>query len=250
MQPRIHLVEEVARMWGYERIHRTVPAGAGRRSAGLSRVQRERRKVRSHLSAWGYDEAWTTTFLAPGDLERAGLEPEAVEVENPLDRSESILRTSLVPGLLKAARFNADRQIEQVALFEIGTVFALPSGELTVPDEAEHLGVIVAAGPAERGDDKVASEAVVRTWTWLAEALRLAGWTMEPGGSRGWHQGRSARLIGSHGDIGTVGELAPEVVEGYGLSGRVAMLSVSLDSVYAEPRRDLRSREVEPVPGV
>ena len=99
----IDLVEEVARMWGYHRIDRSLPRGRARQARGLSGFQVERRKVKGLLAAWGYEEAWTTTFLAPGDLERARLDPAAVEVENPLDRSESILRTSLLPGLLKAA---------------------------------------------------------------------------------------------------------------------------------------------------
>ena len=72
--------------------------------------------MRSILAGAGVSEAWTTTFLGPGDLERAGLPGEAVQVENPLDSSESLLRSSLIPGLLKAVRFNVDRQEDDVPL--------------------------------------------------------------------------------------------------------------------------------------
>ena len=149
----IDIVEEVARMWGYRRIERSLPGGAGAQagSVGLTARQRERRRVRQALAGAGFDEAWTTTFLAPGDLERARLDPDAVEVENPLDASESLLRTALIPGLLKAVKFNIDRQAGDVCLFEIGRVFAKPaagSGQVT-PDEAEHLGVIIALGSGE-----------------------------------------------------------------------------------------------------
>src|SRR6201999_2176986 len=101
-----------------------IPSGAPGGSGGLTTRQRQVRLLRDILIGAGYDEAWTTTFLAPGGLERAGLDPVAVEVENPLDRSESLLRTELLPGLLKAVKFNVDRQAEEVALFEIGHVFA------------------------------------------------------------------------------------------------------------------------------
>jgi phenylalanyl-tRNA synthetase beta chain len=242
----VDLVEEVARMWGYHRIERTLPRGAGRPSSGLSALQTERRKVRGLLAAWGFDEAWSTSFLAPGDLERAGLDPDAVEVENPLERSESILRTSLVPGLLKAARFNADRQSEDLALFEIGRVFYPPSSDLPVPDEAEHLGVVVLPGPG--ADDTAAASAVVRTWTWLADALRLEAWTMEPGAPHAWHPGRSARIVGSGGILGSVGELAPAVVHSYGLDGRVGFLAVSMEALFSEPRSSDRAREVSRYP--
>ena len=89
----IDVIEEVARTWGYGRIERTIPPGAPGGSGGLTDRQHQVRQLRDILAGAGFDEAWTTTFLAPGDLERAGLDPAAVEVENPLDRSESILRT-------------------------------------------------------------------------------------------------------------------------------------------------------------
>ena len=90
--------------------------------------------MREVLAGAGFDEAWTTTFLAPGDLERARLDPDAVWSENPLDASESLLRPALLPGLLKAVKFNVDRQAGDVCLFEIGRVFAKPAaGQATSP---------------------------------------------------------------------------------------------------------------------
>jgi phenylalanyl-tRNA synthetase beta chain len=243
----IDLVEEVARMWGYHRIERSVPTGAGGRSPGLSAFQKQRRVVRRHLASWGFDEAWTTTFLAPGDLERAGLDGIAVEVENPLDRSESILRTSLVPGLLKAARFNIDRQSDELSLYEIGRVFSPPTGSLPVPDEEERLGVIVVPG-AGRVSDGAAAEAVVRTWRWIADALRVADWTMETGAPSAWHRGRSCLIKGQQGVLGVVGELDPRVTAAYGIAARVGMMELSLEALLGEPRREMKAREVSRFP--
>ena len=83
-----------------------------------------------------------------------------------MDSSESVLRTSLPPGLLKAIRFNADRQMSDVRLFEIGHVFGLPTGGNLLPDEREDLAAIVAG---ERAGARLAA----RTWAVLADALRL-----------------------------------------------------------------------------
>ena len=242
----IDVVEEVARMWGYGRIQRTVPSGAAGRAGGLTSRQRERRNVRQILAGAGFDEAWTTTFLAPGDLERAGLDPHAVEVENPLDRSESILRTSLLPGLLKAVRFNRDRQAGDVFLFEIGRVFALPSGDSVTPDEAEQLGVIVAPAPGVSSHDGgVAAEAATAAWRALSDALALEGVSVVSDRVGGWHPARCARLSGTDGgSLGVVGEVDPEVLSAYGISGRVGFLAVSLDAVSQHARR---SREARPV---
>jgi phenylalanyl-tRNA synthetase beta chain len=248
----IDIIEEVARMWGYSRIERTIPPGAGSRAGGLTGHQRERRLIRRVLADAGFDEAWTTTFLAPGDLERAGLSSDAVEVENPLDQSESILRTALLPGLLKAVKFNVDRQATEVSLFEIGNVFALPpeGSARATPDESEHLAVIVNLGEPTAGASSAPDvEAVVRAWTWLAEALRLESVGLDPAQLPSLHPTRSAYLIGSRGGrIGQIGEVDPSVSEAFGIESRVGYLAVSLDAIASEPRRPRRARDVSRYP--
>jgi phenylalanyl-tRNA synthetase beta chain len=247
----IDVIEEVARMWGYRRIQRTLPPGAPGGSGGLTSRQRDLRRVRDILAGAGFDEAWTTTFLAPGDLERAGLDPAAVEVENPLDQSESLLRPALLPGLLKAVKFNADRQAEQVCLFELGRVFEPPAGDDILPDESEHLGVIVA--PALTGDGAARRDgpaaAAVRTWQYLAEALQLKAPALAPAAVAGWHPARAARIIGAAGQpLGAVGEVDPDVGRAYGLRHRLGYLTVSVDALLAEPRLPPQAREVSRFP--
>src|SRR5205085_1459947 len=116
----IDVIEEVARHHGYSRIPRTRPPVA---TVGLlNPYQRDRRLVADILVGAGLSEAWATSFLAPDDLARAGLPPDAIEVENPLAAEESILRPSLLPGLLQALVTNANHRRPDVALFEIGHV--------------------------------------------------------------------------------------------------------------------------------
>ena len=238
----IDVIEEVARTWGYGRVVRTIPPGAPGGSGGLTDRQRQVRRLREILAGAGYDEAWTTTFLAPGDLERAGLDPAAVEVENPLDQSESILRTELLPGLLKAVKFNVDRQAEDVALFEMGHVFARPASPAITPDETERLAVIVAPGGAgtgggtngggrdgggRDGGGSVAAAAAAQTWRYLADALRLAETKVTVAPVAGLHPGRAALITGGDGrPLGAVGEVDPEVVEAYGLRSRLGYLAL------------------------
>jgi phenylalanyl-tRNA synthetase beta chain len=246
----IDLIEEVARMWGYSNIRRTVPAGTSGRAGGLTSYQKERRRVREILAGAGYDEAWTTTFLAPGDLERAGLDPAAVEVENPLDRSESILRTSLLPGLLKAVRFNRDRQAGDICLFEIGNVFALPPSDRVTPTETEMVGVIVAPATAGSEGDSRPAISSARTWRLIADALRLEGPRVEGNTAAGMHPARAADVTGLTGlTLGTLGEVDPAVVNAYGLTGRIGFLQFSLEALSEEPRKPLEARPVSRFPG-
>jgi phenylalanyl-tRNA synthetase beta chain len=239
----IDVIEEVARLHGYGNIARSLPPGV-RRGGGLTAYQRQRRQVRDILAGAGVTEAWTTTFLGPGDLERAGLPGDAVEVENPLDRSESLLRTSLLPGLLKAVRFNSDRQTPDVRLFEIGHVFGLPSdGGVPVPDEREDLAIVVAGS----GADAVLA---TRLWSVLAEGLRLEGIRLDAGYVAGLHPTRAARIVAlSSGQVlGAVGEVDPAAVAAYGLSGRVGFMWAELRPLLASPRRASQAQPISRFP--
>ena len=91
----IDVVEEVARIHGYDRIERTLPRSTI--TGGLTPYQADRRVVRTAMVGLGLDEVMPVPFLAPGDLERAGLDPNGVTVTNPLVAEESVMRASLRP---------------------------------------------------------------------------------------------------------------------------------------------------------
>jgi len=213
----IDVVEEVARHHGYGRIGRTMPAVT--RVGRLTRYQRDRRRVREVLSGAGLSEAWATSFLAPEDLARAGLEPEAVEVENPLAAEESILRPSLLPGLLRALASNAAHRHPDVALFEIGHVFHPPVGDERLPVEPENLAV--ALGGRDGPD-------AVRIWRLLVDALGLEGVAVEAAAPPGLHPTRSARILVGGRHAGALGEVDPQVLAAHGIEGRLGWFEVDL----------------------
>ena len=126
------IAEEVGRMYGYMNIELTVPKGTD--AGGLTQYQKDRRLVRDVLVGVGCDETLPMPFLAPGDLAKAGLPEDGVTLTNPLHAEESVLRTSLLPGQLKAIAYNQSHRNPDVRFFEIDHVF-LPSsdGEL-LPD--------------------------------------------------------------------------------------------------------------------
>jgi len=103
------IAEEVARMHGYENIVRTVPKGDD--AGGLSPYQQARRLVRTTLVGAGCDETFPMPFIAPGDLERAGLPEEGVTLTNPLVHEESVLRTSLLRTFALAASVRIDLRL-------------------------------------------------------------------------------------------------------------------------------------------
>ncbi len=141
----IDLVEEVARRIGFDRIGRTLPDTHGQVGA-LTVRQRERRGVADALVGVGLSEAITLSLVAPGDLERAGAPLDrVVRATNPLRAEESVLRTAILPGLLRAVAGNRAHGLADVALFEMGRVFLTPldpaAAEGPLPDEPEHVAL-------------------------------------------------------------------------------------------------------------
>ena len=240
----VDIVEEVARHHGYANIPRSLPHSPI--VGHLTPYQLDRRRVRAVLTGAGIDEAQTPSLLGPGDHERAGLfEHEPIVAANAMIQEESVLRTSLLPGLLRALAFNAARRSPEVAFFEIGDVFHRPAPDRQVegrdailPDEHERLAVALAG-------DAVAAKRLLDT---LVEGMRLVDVTLEATTAEGLHPGRTARILCSGTDVGVVGEVDPGVCTAWSVPGRVGWLDVDLRALLGAPRRSLEQLPVSRFP--
>ncbi len=229
--------EEVARLHGYENIERTVPTA--NEAGGLSPYQKDRRLVREVLVGAGCCEAQPMPFVAPGALAAVGLAEDGITLSNPVDDSESVLRTSLLPGQLGAVAYNQRHFNGDVRLFEIGHVYLpSPEGQL-LPDEREFLAVALS------GEEAPAAVAVLDL---LAEALALPAVELRAAELPGMHPTRSAEVVVAGRERGAVGEVDPEVLEACGVSGRVAWLQLDLQQVLEGPRTRRRYRPVSKYP--
>ena len=211
----IDVIEEVGRLWSYSRIARTVSKSP--HPGGLTDRQRARHRVHELLAGFGLMEAMPLPFLAPGDLERCGLPSDGITVTNPLVAEESVMRTSLRPGLLKAVAYNAARRQPGVALFEIGHVHTPGGGEL--PDEGDHLAVALAGREAP---------AAAALWERLRRAMPFVPTEVRNEATAGLHPTRSAVLVAGGATVGVLGEIDPAVAEAFGIDERVAWLECDL----------------------
>jgi len=219
----IDVIEEVARHYGYERLGRRMPASTvhGR----LSPLQQRRRALRAVLLGLGLSEAMPNPFLTADSLAKAGLGADALRITNPLVADESVLRTSLRPGLLRAIAFNESHRRPGVGLYEIGHVYPPGPGEL--PDEYEALGVVLA------GREAPAAAAV---WRELAAAMGIGARLDQGQIPAGLHPTRAATLVAGRDVIGAVGEVAPGVLAAFDLDERVAVVELDLRVLEREPK--------------
>lgn len=241
----VDLVEEVARLYGYNRFPRTLPRPPDQVGA-LTDAQRERRLVKDVLVGRGLSESMTLSLVAPGDLERAGHAGVGIELENPLRVEESLLRTAVLPGLLKAAAFNAAHGVPDVGLFEMGQVFhAPPPGEL-LPDEREHVAAILAGTVGRRPheeDRPVDVYDVVGVVDAVVDALALADTLLEPAPRPGFHTGRCAALFVDGAEVGAVGAVAAEVIAALELPEAVVALELDMGRLLGGTRLERRFEE-------
>ncbi|BCJ55785.1 phenylalanine--tRNA ligase beta subunit [Actinoplanes sp. NBRC 14428] len=261
----IDLIEEVARLGGYDAIPSLLPpAHSGR---GITAEQARRRTVGRALAENGYVEVLSYPFVAPAAADQLGLPADdprrsAVRLTNPLSEQEPLLRTSLLPPLLATLKRNLGRGERDLALYELGTVF-LPHLTATAPPP---LGVD--HGPSD--EDWTAANAIVPAQPWhLAAALTgdvvPAGWwgegrpatwsdaveaarialsaagmtpdrvTVEAATHAPWHPGRCAAISVDGAVVGHAGELHPAVLSALELPKRTCAMELDLDAIPPRP---------------
>ena len=232
----IDIVEEIARHHGYDALGKTVPKSAVH--GHLTGMQQRRRELRRVLVGLGLDEVMPMPFLAPGDLGAVGLDgSQHLRIANPLVAEESVLRTSLRPGLLRTVRYNQSHRAPRIALFETGHVY--PPGKGPLPDEAEHLGVVIAGADAQ---------AALGVWSAVSDALSVGAQLDQSRVPAGLHPTRSATLARGKKIIGAVGEVHPEVLDGLGIDGRVAILELDLSVLLNEIPKPQQARTLNRLP--
>jgi phenylalanyl-tRNA synthetase beta chain len=261
----VDVVEEIGRHFGFSRIPKTVPASP--HTGELTPRQRDRRSLRRALVGAGLSEAMPMPFLAPGDLERCGLAPDGLVLANPLAAEESILRTSLLPGLVKAVAYNESHRLTGVQLFEVGRVFELGQrGVITdvtesalagrvLSGESEHLAAVLAGSDATAAVELV--ELLLRSvGRWhvprvdgdSVASAEAAAATLEAAVLAGLHPGRAAQVLVGDALVGQVGEIDPGVLQAHGITERVAWVQLDLSTLLDLPSEVPLARPVSRFP--
>ncbi len=241
----IDLIEEIARLGVVADLEPTLPARRRLTAARLTPRQKARRRVEDVLVGRGLQEVagWSFTDVgAAGRLGLAGDDPRAasVRLDNPLSEDQAVLRPTIVISLLDIARHNRTRGLDDVRIFETGTVFRDAPDPVRGDMPFEHLAV---AGLVQ--DDVFAAKGLVEA---LMGALRIHDWSVEAVTDVAFlHPGRAARIVVDGASLGLLGEVHPRVAEQWDLP-RVAVFLIDLDQLLPRVREDVAFRPVGQFP--
>ena len=241
---RADVIEEIARLYGYSRLPRRTPTWP--EPGGLSDRQRVRRRLRDTVVDLGVHESWTPTLGSDDDFDLLSPATPRVRITNPLASEESVLRGSMLVGLVRAWGKNAERGLGDVVLGEIGTVFTHPGVaahprhtrggaggaiSLALPQENERLTVVL----GRDGDD---ARTAVATWAAVATRLGVHDVVVRSTSEapRGFHPTRSAQLVerGTNRRVGYVGEIDAEIFSALTTvpARRLGVLDLDLDVLF------------------
>ncbi|MGH8950046.1 MAG: phenylalanine--tRNA ligase subunit beta [Acidimicrobiia bacterium] len=229
------LVEEIARIHGFDLFDSTVPSGP---AGGLSPSQRRLRALHAGLAGAGLSQAVTMPFVDVGGDEGAA-DTALLQVLNPLRKEEGTLRPSLLPGLLDATRLNFSYGAPSVALFETARVFRAEPGDddPRLPRQIDRLAWVM-AGPVDpsvlgvepNAADSGVSIALVRH---VMAVLGHGDFELVPDDAPGFHPGRSAQVRLGGAAIGHAGELSPRSARSLDVQDRVAIAELDLAPLLA-----------------
>jgi len=228
------LVEEVARLYGYDNLPTTLPISEST-PGRLTGYQLKRRNVRRYLEGAGLYQAVTYSLTSEAKVKQYALEDgEAIRLAMPMSEERSMLRLSIVPHLLEVVGHNIARQIDNVAAYEIGSVF-LSNGENELPDEKERLaGALTGLWQTNpwQGEKKAVDFYVVKgILDGLFDLLGIEDRVSYKGANLdGLHPGRTATIRLDNNVIGFVGQVHPDVEKQLDL-GETYVYELSLEAI-------------------
>jgi phenylalanyl-tRNA synthetase beta chain len=243
VEREIDLIEEVARLYGYDKFANTLPAFSGS-VVELPEAGKDK-KLRGSLLALGYNEAVSLTFISHQDAEDFSAVP-VLELENPLSEEASVMRTSLVPGILHMLAYNLNRGNDNVRLFEAGNVFEAFEGKVAQAKQICFAATGSALEPSVHQPARLLSffdlKGDIET---LLNAFEHRTLAYDSQVAEYYHPGRAARLMMDGLLVAQFGQLHPQTAAKRKLKQDVFIAEVYLDRLY---KHELRKVQYEALP--
>jgi phenylalanyl-tRNA synthetase beta chain len=259
VEREIDVIEEIARLHGYDKFENTLPAYSGvvveLPNAAMDAT------LRARALALGYNEAVSLTFISHADAERFS-SASVLELENPLSEEASVMRTSMAPGMLDMLAWNLNRDSENVRLFEMGRVYEMRGGERVEPARAclgATLAAVKAALPTGGAldvskDEQAAAAEAFRSFKGdvenLLAAFACSDLSFDRDTAEYFHQGRSARALMDGAVVAQFGQIAESVKAERKLRQDVFLAEIDLERLHGRGLRTVRFAPLGRYPAV
>ena len=225
----IDFVEETARIYGYDKLPDTMPKGS--LEAKKTRERTLKDLAKDIMCAMGADEIQTYSFVSPSSVDNIRLgrdvpERRFVKIINPLGEENSVMRTILTPNMVEALGRNFSRNNQRVRAFELGNTFvANAAGDDGLPVERDSMAI----GLYGQGESFFTLKGMVEE---LFSGLGVRDVKFIQENAHGaYHPGRCARILSGETELGIMGEVHPDVAEGYGVETRCYCCELMFDEV-------------------
>jgi phenylalanyl-tRNA synthetase beta chain len=259
VEREIDVIEEIARLHGYDKFENTLPAFSG------AVVEQPHAAVdaslRGRALSLGYDEAVSLTFISHADAERFS-SALVLELENPLSEEASVMRTSMVPGMLDMLAWNLNRDLESVRLFEMGRVYEMRRGDRVEPARVclgatatAVKGSLPAGGVIDvsKGESAAAAESF-RSFKGDVENLlavfEYSELSFDRETTEYFHRGRSARALADGVVVAQFGQIAEDVKAQRKLRQDVFLAEIDLEQLHAHGLRMVKFAPLPKYPAV
>jgi phenylalanyl-tRNA synthetase beta chain len=259
VEREIDVIEEIARLHGYDKFENTLPAFSG------AVVEQPHAAVdaslRGRALSLGYDEAVSLTFISHADAERFS-SASVLELENPLSEEASVMRTSMVPGMLDMLAWNLNRDLESVRLFEMGRVYEMRRGDRVEPARVclgatatAVKGSLPAGGVIDvsKGESAAAAESF-RSFKGDVENLlavfEYSELSFDRETTEYFHRGRSARALADGVVVAQFGQIAEDVKAQRKLRQDVFLAEIDLEQLHAHGLRMVKFAPLPKYPAV
>ncbi len=239
------LIEEVARLWGFDNVPVTLPSGLTSQGS-TSVTQRRCDLLRTTLVGAGLSEAINYSFVHPKNIERVGLKDverysRQIPLQHPLTEDYSVMRTTLIPGLLDCASRNLSRQQQRVNLFELGAVYIPEKLPLQAqPREQRYLSLLL-TGPRQKSHWDVKAENYdfydLKGYVELVLSQFSGEFVWECGEFPVFHPNRQGQIRLGKQVVGGYGEIHPRVQKEYRIVERVYVAEIDLDTLLQFPKK-------------
>jgi phenylalanyl-tRNA synthetase beta chain len=258
VEREIDLIEEIARLYGYNNIPVTVPTGEIQPESEADRVANFRERAGSALVACGLTEVVNYSFHSPDAFDMIQLEEDSryrrsLRIRNPISENQSIMRTTLIPGLLANIQHNLNRRISDVQIFEMGRVFH-PRNENEQPNEPTLVsGAITGLSGSQlwnqptRPVDFFDIKGILETFL---HEIGIRDYQFRPTSHPSIQHGRGAEVVLGDTILGVLGELSRKVLDNYDIEQDVYIFELDSDKLLEHATSDIEFQSLSVFPSV